>query len=347
MVNETKDEIYDALETLERRDVSVDDFRRTYGLVDGIHLMEQEYPPVSWLVDEIVPVGLGILGGRPKIGKSWLALQLARSVVTGRPFLGKETKPGKTLYLALEDPMRRLDERMKKQQWPTDPGIRRDFLAIVMGTYTSATNALGMLGVEYLGNIIEMEKPALVVVDTFSQITRADQIEHAQMMEVLQPLQETAHRENTAIVLVDHLRKSKLSQDELDIVEEILGSTAKAAAVDTTWGLFKFRGNDVLRFSIKGKEVLLQDIFLEFDALSGSWVVYEGLTEEMSVVYDVIAKAEAKLSTTEIADILKMNRGSVHRSLQRLVKEGKVTKTGNGRHGTLYGRKEDETCTLF
>ena len=39
-------------------------------------LQNRTYEPTPFLVDELIPEGLHILAGAPKIGKSWLALWL-------------------------------------------------------------------------------------------------------------------------------------------------------------------------------------------------------------------------------------------------------------------------------
>lgn len=66
-------------------------------------LFEQPLEPIDFLVDGLFAQGLYILGGSPKVGKSWLALQLCLAVCTGTPFLGRPTRQGEVLYLALED----------------------------------------------------------------------------------------------------------------------------------------------------------------------------------------------------------------------------------------------------
>ena len=66
-------------------------------------LAKAEFAPPRWAVPGIVPVGLSSLAGRPKLGKSWLALQIAVAVGCGGRLFDLKIDPGKVLYLALED----------------------------------------------------------------------------------------------------------------------------------------------------------------------------------------------------------------------------------------------------
>ena len=44
--------------------------------VNGEMLMNTFLPPIEFAVENLIPQGLHILSGSPKIGKSWLALML-------------------------------------------------------------------------------------------------------------------------------------------------------------------------------------------------------------------------------------------------------------------------------
>ena len=78
-------------------------------------LQHQEFPPVQYCVPDLIPEGLTLLAGKPKIGKSWLALDICIAVASGRYCLG-ERKPdtGDVLYAALEDNKRRLQRRVDR-----------------------------------------------------------------------------------------------------------------------------------------------------------------------------------------------------------------------------------------
>src|SRR5207253_2368842 len=78
-------------------------------------LMRMKLPPPRWAVPELIPEGLTILAGRPKTGKSWLALHIAIAVATGGAVLtSSPVESGPVLYLAMEDTRRRLQKRLSK-----------------------------------------------------------------------------------------------------------------------------------------------------------------------------------------------------------------------------------------
>ena len=82
--------------------------------------MEIKFSPPQWLIEGLLPEGLSILSGAPKIGKSWLSLQIALAVTTASPLFGRVPNSEKSvLLLALEDNERRLKDRISKCGLPT------------------------------------------------------------------------------------------------------------------------------------------------------------------------------------------------------------------------------------
>ncbi len=77
-------------------------------------LLRADLPETRFAVPGLLPVGASILGGKPKTGKSWLALQLSMEVASGGEVLGQTVEQGDVLYLALEDNDARLKSRMSK-----------------------------------------------------------------------------------------------------------------------------------------------------------------------------------------------------------------------------------------
>ena len=56
---------------------------KTFITLDGNTLMTQAFEPLRFSVEKILPHGLFILAGSPKIGKSWMSLDLCQAVATG------------------------------------------------------------------------------------------------------------------------------------------------------------------------------------------------------------------------------------------------------------------------
>ena len=77
------------------------------------YLKELYYEPLDsarkfMIIEDMVPVGLTLIAGLPKIGKSWMILQLGMAIAKGEPFLGKQTEKCEVLYYCLDDAERRL-----------------------------------------------------------------------------------------------------------------------------------------------------------------------------------------------------------------------------------------------
>jgi AAA domain len=82
----------------------------------GDWLQAQSFPPLRYAVPGLVPEGLTLNIGAPKIGKSWLVLDFALAIAAGGRALGHIPmgNPRPVLLLALEDGDRRLQDRCWK-----------------------------------------------------------------------------------------------------------------------------------------------------------------------------------------------------------------------------------------
>ena len=74
--------------------------------------MSRPFTPIPFIVQSLLPIGLHILAGAPKVGKSWLALWLCLQVANGEPVWTFATEKRKTLYLCLEDSENRIQNRL-------------------------------------------------------------------------------------------------------------------------------------------------------------------------------------------------------------------------------------------
>ena len=63
-------------------------------VIDGETLMDARLPKRSFCVETLLPEGISMLGGAPKVGKSWMVLLLALQVAKGDPLWKLPTKQG-------------------------------------------------------------------------------------------------------------------------------------------------------------------------------------------------------------------------------------------------------------
>src|SRR5690606_31579445 len=70
---------------------------RPIAVIDGETLFNLTFPPVDYVIPQYITEGLTILAGRPKLGKSWLALGMCIAVATGGNVLGEDCEQGDAL----------------------------------------------------------------------------------------------------------------------------------------------------------------------------------------------------------------------------------------------------------
>ena len=128
--------------------------------IDADTLQSTAYEPVSFVVDDLLPQGLHLLAGAPKIGKSWLAVTVAK----GEAVWGMGVKQGTTLYLCLEDSTLRIQNRLFE--------ITEDAPASVHFTTNSDTLGKG-LEEQLCAFLAEHPDTVLVIIDTLQMIRGA------------------------------------------------------------------------------------------------------------------------------------------------------------------------------
>ena len=304
------------------------------GLLSADSVMGTDWPEPTWAIPNYLPVGLTILAGKPKVGKSWLSLQIALAVGAGGQTLGEPVEGGPVLYLALEDTARRLKDRMGKQGWPR--GLPVEFMTL--GQFYDSVGDLQNGGGIKLADQIDLKRYRLVVIDTLSRSVMGDQNDVAAMTAALTPLQEISHHQNTAILLNDHHHKGNLANP--DAISDILGSTAKGAMADTVWGLYRERGKLGAKLAITGRDVEEHTLALTIDWDLGCWQC-DGDADQLEVAerhMDIIAYLEdaGQAGVTAIAEAVDRNKGGVYKDLQDLANNGTVKRTGGGRGKVKY-----------
>ena len=165
-------------------------------------LLQKPLTPLEFLVDGlIVRPSLGILAAPKKRAKSWMGLQLSQCVASGAPFLGKTTKQGSVIHMALEDGERRLKQRLEMQHAPAS-------LPIAYVTKFVALNSKE--GFQELVDIIRNNHPVLLVIDTLAAAKNRliDENSAGDTADLFNRLHDLTISENLVILVIAHHGKA-------------------------------------------------------------------------------------------------------------------------------------------
>lgn len=179
-----------------------------------VRISKVETTPVAarWLIHGLwAEEAVGCIGGTPKSCKSWLALEMAVAVASGRPCLGRHlvARPGHVLVYAAEDPPHAVRDRVAGLA--TVRNVDLDRLAV--GLITEPALRLDRdTDRARLDATLGAVKPRLLVLDPLVRLHRCDENSSGEISELLGFLREMQRRHHTAIVLVHHARKSSASQ---------------------------------------------------------------------------------------------------------------------------------------
>ena len=233
--------------------------------IDADTLQSTAYEPVSFVVDDLLPQGLHLLAGAPKIGKSWLALWLCLCVSQGQPLWNFAVTQGEVLYLSLEDSYRRIQSRLFDLTEDAPPTLH---FAILADTLKH--------GLEQQIEQFLTEHPTtkLVVIDTLQRVRRAggDSNLYANDYQDVGLLKQLADRHHIAILLIHHLRK--LHDD--DPMNMISGSTGLSGAADSAFVLQKHsRLANVASLHCTGRDIPDRTLKLEFGEEDHVWKLLE------------------------------------------------------------------------
>lgn len=228
--------------------------------------MTTVYKPIEFVIDGLLAQGLYILAGAPKVGKSWLALDMCLSIAKGESVLGQKTLQGTALYLCLEDSYVRIQNRLYEI------------------TYVPTENLYFSVMSESIGNGLEEQIESfkiehcdlkIVFIDTLQMVRGSTDSSYGSDYKELSVLKALADKLEIAIIVVHHTRKCK----DTDPFNMISGSTGISGCVDGSMVLIENkRGSRNAKLFCVGRDIENAEINLHFDSDLKKWIV----TDELS-----------------------------------------------------------------
>ena len=301
-------------------------------VIGSQELYDQQFPDVKFIVPGLLPEGVTLLVSRPKLGKSWLLLQIGAAIANGVPALVSADEPscGDVLYLCLEDGSRRLQRRMtvhfggRRECWPARLRV------------SSRWRRLDEGGLQDLRDwCTSVPRPTLIMVDTLKKVRppkQRQQTDYDADYGACEGLMALASEFPGLAIIVAHHDRKMAADDVFDTVSGTLGLTG---GVDTI-AILKRSGQGVT-LHIQGRD-LVDDVekAVRFDRETCRWTILGEAAEvhrsgERARVLETLKAGE--LSVGEImADAGIHSREAAWQLLHRMAVAGEIVRSGRGKY---------------
>lgn len=295
-------------------------------------LMQEDLPPLRFMIDRILPEGLTLLAGKPKTGKTFLALQLATDVADRRKVFDVwPTSSGTVIYYALEDGFRRIQDRLKKilrgRKAPRNLHILTELPRLDNG-------GLNLLEEEVKRN----SGVCFVIIDTFAAVrphsSRGKKSFFEEDYSALKGPQTLANKYGFSVLVVHHMRKGEAS----DRFDQVSGTLGLNAAVDNIWILGHSRGRADAVLQVTGRDLEEGEWVLNFKRDLGQWKLAEGAPEDYQrttarqAIIEVIRRAKIPLGPKDVAKEIKKSDQAVRKLMTEMAKSGELQKSDRGKY---------------
>jgi hypothetical protein len=208
-------------------------------------IKEQPAGESRWLVEPLWSAGaVGIIGGAPKSCKTWLALELAVAVASGRPCLGRFAVPhrGPSLVFAAEDAPQQVKQRIQNLALARGADFHSLDVRLIVENSLRLDRSQDL---QRLHLTLARHQPKLLVLDPYVRLQRADENDARQVSAILSALRELSRTFQTAIALVHHARKNSA---------ELPGQALRGSGDFWAWGdsnLYLARRRDSLLLTVE------------------------------------------------------------------------------------------------
>ena len=327
-------------------------------LWEGSEISEWEVEPLEWNVEPLIPKGtVGFMPGQPKAGKSLLTLDLCLCVANAHleatSWLGRyPCSPANILYVAREDPARRIQERAMEIQAASGrvkvaPGslwfLIRDRFNLMDGEH-----------VLWLEDRIQELEIDFLILDVFNRMIPGLEENSAKDMASAIDVIERINREhNLTILMLDHTRKPPPGASLFHAPSPFdqRGSSAKHGAADFMICVGRTKQEGRLRIYSENKDTdEMPEFFVDVSPKGdtsrpkftwGGEVVSgdkkkQGEQNRKKVLKAVEEAGDAGITNKEVRKKTSLGSSTVNDHLKALVEEGVVRREGENRNTRYY-----------
>lgn len=282
----------------------------------------------DWLIEGLwANEAVGCIGGIPKQGKTWLALEMALAVASGQPCLGRfrVKNPGPVLVFCAEDGPQTVQRRVA--------GLAKvrgiDFARLAVGWIDAATILLDdPVHQQRLALTVAATKPRLLILDPLVRLHRGDENSSGDIARVLGYLRSLQREHHVAIVLVHHTRKSGAS----DPGQALRGSGDLHAWGDSNAYLVRRDGKPTLVVEHRG-HASPEPLVVQLEGDPPRLVVEGAATRPVVEPLDtriVQALTAHPLTRTALRELIGVRNETLGVAIDRLVSAGRVVRIEDG-----------------
>lgn len=342
-----------------RRSDSLNDKLPALDVVQAAALKSQD--GTRWLVASLwSSQAVGILGGAPKCGKTWLALEVAISVATGQKVLGRFSTgaAGPVLLFAAEDAEGALKERLEHLASLKGCRLEQIPIHVIRERALRLDTANDRLR---LSQTIKRLAPKLLILDPFVRLHRLDENSSQEVSGILDYLRQLQRTFSLSVMVIHHMRKASGQQQGL----QLRGSGDFYAWLDSA--LYLRRKHGTLQLSVEHRSAPAPDpLDLELIASDGgvphlalkdaSDLSQEPTSPSEQLQEDVLTalrKHATPVKHQQLRKILGVRSQRLVETLRALEANAKVERTPAGwrlpnkNPGVGKKKGEDESPTLF
>lgn len=180
-----------------------------FEFIDYHKFAAMDFGSVTWAADGLIPsIGCGFLAAAPKMGKTWLALDLAVAIAAGEPFLGRQTEVGTAAYIGGEGGNYQLQRRLawivKGRKLQPSGFAERLVVGLNPRIQLDRVHGVGELKRE-----LDKIQPTLLILDPFTRFHTGKENDRDSMERILGRLRVISEEYQLFCMVVHHAPKPK------------------------------------------------------------------------------------------------------------------------------------------
>ena len=303
--------------------------------IRAANLAQSQISEAAWLVEGLWSAqAVGIIGGEPKCGKSFLALDLAVAVASGTPCLRSfpTRQCGAVLLYAAEDAALIVRQRLQ--------GIAHaasvDFESLDVHVIIAPTLRLDRTEHQQaLQATVASLQPKLLVLDPFVRLHAIDENVAGEVAPILAYLRSLQRHHHTAVALVHHARKGA--------AHERGGQALRGSSELHAWGdsnLYLRRHGQSLLLNIEHRaapstdrlQLALKDNppALALELVEQAPTAASNQPSSRQRIEQILAAAKAPVTQRQLRNAARMRASHVADILAQMIESGRVSRSNEG-----------------